>query len=59
MEVGEVDGESIQYPQFQRKIEELGDIYKMNSQQNQLDDNTWVQVREQTWQNMVRNIGNE
>ncbi len=56
MEVGEVDGESIQYPQFQRKIEELGDIYKMNSQQNQLDDNTWVQVREQTWQNMVRNI---
>ena len=56
MEVGEIDGESIQYPDFQKKLEELGEIYKMNSQQTQLDENTWVQVREQTWQNMVRDI---
>ena len=56
MEVGEIDGESIQYPDFQKKLEELGEIYKMNSQQTQLDENTWVQVREQTWQNMVREI---
>lgn len=56
MEVGEIDGESIQYPEFQKKLEELGEIYKQNTQQNQLDENSWVQVREQTWQNMVRNI---
>ncbi len=56
MEIGEINGESIQYPDFQKKVEELGAIYKNNSQQNQLDDNTWVQVREQTWQTTVRDI---
>jgi peptidyl-prolyl cis-trans isomerase D len=56
LEVGEVDGESIQYPEFQQKVEELGEIYRMNNQQNQLDEDTWVQVREQAWQNTVRNI---
>jgi peptidyl-prolyl cis-trans isomerase D len=56
MEVGEIDGESVQYPEFQKQLEELGEIYKQNSQQNQLDENSWVQVREQTWQGFVRKI---
>lgn len=56
MEVGEIDGESVQYPEFQRKIEELGEIYKQNTQQNQLDENSWVQVREQAWQGFIRKI---
>ena len=57
LEVGEVDGESIQYPEFQREVEELGEIYRMNNpEQSQLDEDTWVQVREQTWQNAVREI---
>ena len=56
MEIGEIDGESIQYPDFQKQLEELGEIYKQNSQQNQLDENSWVQVREQTWQSFVRKI---
>lgn len=54
LEIGEIDGESIQYPQYQKQVEELGEIYKMNTNQNQLDENTWVQVREQTWQEIVR-----
>lgn len=56
LEIGEINGESIQYPQFQQEVEKLGEIYRMNTQQNQLDENTWVQVREQTWQTMIRNI---
>lgn len=56
MEIGEIDGESIQYPDFQKQVEELGEIYKQNSQQTQLDENTWVQVREQTWQTNIRDI---
>jgi len=56
LEVGEIDGESIQYPQFQQEVEELGEIYKMNTDQSQLDENTWVQVREQTWNNQIREI---
>ncbi len=54
MKIGEIDGETIEYPEFQREVERLGDIYRMNTQQNQLDEQTWVQVREQTWQQMVR-----
>ncbi len=56
LEIGEIDGESIQYPDFQREVEELGEIYRMNNDQSQLDEDTWVQVREQTWQNTVRQL---
>jgi len=56
MEVGEIDGESVQYPEFQKKLEELGEIYKQNTQQTQLDENGWVQVREQAWQGFIRRI---
>ena len=54
MEVAEINGESVQYPDFQRKIEETAEIYKMNSGRTQLDDNAWIQVREQVWQDFVR-----
>ncbi len=56
LEVGEIEGESIQYPQFQQEVEELAEIYRMNSDQAQLDEETMVQVREQTWENTVRQI---
>ncbi|TNF43274.1 MAG: peptidylprolyl isomerase [Bacteroidetes bacterium] len=56
LEIGEINGESVQYPVFQKQVEELGEIYKQNTQQSQLDENSWVQVREQTWQNTVQKI---
>lgn len=56
MEVGEINGQSIQYPEFQKQAEELAEIYKQNTQQAQLDENSWSQVREQTWQTMVQEI---
>ena len=56
LQIGVIDGESIQYPDFQKQVEELGEIYKQNTQQSQLDENSWVQVREQTWQNTVQKI---
>jgi peptidyl-prolyl cis-trans isomerase D len=56
LEIGKINGESIQYPEFQKQVEELGEIYKQNTQQSQLDENSWVQVREQTWQNTVQKI---
>jgi len=54
MEIAEIDGESVQYPDFQRKVEELSEIYKMNSQQTQIDENTWEQIREQVWQGYLQ-----
>jgi len=56
LKIGEINGESIQYPDFHQKVEELGDIYKLNTQQNQINEETWVQLREQTWQNMINEI---
>jgi peptidyl-prolyl cis-trans isomerase D len=49
MKIAEIDGESIQYPDFQKRVEELSEIYKMNSQKNQIDEAAWEQIREQIW----------
>ena len=54
MKIAEIDGEAIQYPDFQRKVEELSEIYKMNTQQTQIDETTWEQIREQVWQGFLQ-----
>lgn len=56
LEVGEINGESVQYPDFQKRIEEMAEIYKMNTGNAQLDEATWEQIREQAWQTLVRDI---
>ncbi len=56
MELAEVDGKVITYPEFQSKVSELEEIYKMNSGKTSLDAQTSEQIREQTWQNLVRNL---
>ena len=56
MEVGVIDGESIQYPDFQTKVEDLGEIYKQNYGTGQLDEATWAQVRDQAWQQKISEI---
>ncbi len=54
LEVGIIKGESVQYPEYQNKIEQLAEIYRSNTGVSQLDDETWFQVREQTWEGMIR-----
>ena len=54
MKIAEIDGESIQYPDFQKKTEELSEIYKMNTQQTQIDEKTLEQIREQVWQSYLK-----
>ena len=54
MKIAEIDGESIQYPDFQKKVDELSEVYKMNTQQTQIDENTWEQIREQVWQGYLQ-----
>lgn len=56
IELAEIDGKSITYPEFQAKVEELSEIYKMNSGKTSLDQQTTDQIREQTWQSTVRNL---
>jgi len=54
MKIAEIDGESVQYPDFQKKVEELSEIYKMNTQKTQIDENAWQQIREQVWQEYLQ-----
>ena len=54
MELAEIDGKTMTYPEFQAKVEELSEIYKMNSGKTTLDQQTTEQIREQTWQTSVR-----
>lgn len=54
LEIAEIDGVTITYPEFQKKVEELSDVYKMQTQQTQLDENAWNQVREQVWQDYLQ-----
>ena len=56
MELAEIDGKTVTYPEFQAKVDELSEIYKMNSGKTSLDLKTTEQIREQTWQSIVRNL---
>ncbi len=56
MELAEIDGKSVTLPEFQAKVDELSEIYKMNSGKTSLDLKTTEQIKEQTWQSMVRNL---
>ncbi|MEI7420942.1 MAG: SurA N-terminal domain-containing protein [Prolixibacteraceae bacterium] len=54
-EIAKIDGKSIDYKEFQKKVDDLTDIYKLNSGSTSLDQKTTEQIREQTWMSLVRN----
>ncbi len=56
MELAEIDGKTVTYPEFQAKVDELSEIYKMNANKTSLDLKITEQIREQTWQSIVRNL---
>lgn len=55
-EVAKIAGKSVDFKEFQKKIDDLTDIYKMNSGSTSIDQKTTEQIREQTWMSMVRNL---
>jgi len=54
--IAEIAGKSVDFKEFQQKIDELSDIYKLNSGTTSLDQKTTEQIREQTWMGLVRKI---
>lgn len=54
-EIAKIAGESVDFKEFQNKVDELTDIYKMNSGSTSVDQKTTEQIREQTWMGIVRN----
>jgi peptidyl-prolyl cis-trans isomerase D len=54
MQIGKIDGESIDYTEFQAKYDEIAKIYKSNNQTNNLDENAHQQILNQAWENIVQ-----
>ena len=52
-EIGEIGGESVSYQEYEGKIQSLLEIYKLSGNSN-MDEATTESIREQTWQQMVR-----
>ena len=51
-EIGEIGGESVSYQDYEARLQNLFEIYKLSGRE--LDEATTEQVREQMWQQMVR-----
>ena len=56
MELAEIAGNTISYQEFQKKVDDLTEIVKMNTGKTSLDQNTLEQVKEQTWLGLIRNL---
>src|SRR6185436_777975 len=55
--LGVVAGETISYPEFQRKVDEMTENYKSNNNVETVDQNTTEQLREQAWNDFInRNV---
>src|SRR5665647_2880256 len=55
-EIAEIAGKSVEYKEFQKKVDDLTDIYKMNQGSTSVDQKMTEQIREQTWMGLVRNL---
>jgi len=56
MQIAEINGTSVSYPDYQGYVTELEDYYKLNSRTSALDENTSHQIREQAWTQMVQDV---
>ncbi len=53
-EFAEIDGYSVQYDEYTARVEKLAEYYRLRVGQSSLDEQTMESIREQTWQDMVR-----
>lgn len=50
----EIDGRSLQYDDYASRVDKLAEFYQLRVGKSSLDEQTMESIREQTWQNMVR-----
>lgn len=54
-ELGEIAGEYVSYQDFEQRVQSLVEIYKLSGNTN-IDEATTESIREQVWQQMVREV---
>jgi peptidyl-prolyl cis-trans isomerase D len=52
-EIGKIGDESVSYQDFEEKVQNLLEIYKLSGNSN-VDESTTESIREQTWQQLIR-----
>lgn len=52
-EIGEIAGEYVSYQDFEQKVQNLMEIYKLSGN-NKIDEATSESIRDQVWQQMIR-----
>lgn len=52
--LAEINGTSVQYNEYANRVEKLAEYYRLRVGQSSLDEQTMESIREQTWQDMVR-----
>lgn len=52
-EIGKIGDETVSYQDFELKVQNLLEIYKLSGNSN-IDESTTESIREQTWQQMIR-----
>ena len=52
--VGSIDGEEVSLQSFEQRVEEAVENYKTNTNQDKVDDNTYGMLRDQVWNELVR-----
>ena len=55
-EIAEIAGKSISYQNFQQNVEQLSEIYKLNTGETSVDPVVYENIMEQAWQLMLRDI---
>ncbi len=55
-DIGDVKGKKIEYQDYMLEIQRIEEVYKFNSQQQTLDEQTIQSIREQTWASKVEEL---
>jgi peptidyl-prolyl cis-trans isomerase D len=53
LEIAEISGKTISVKDYEAMVNQLSDVYKFNTGQNNLTDETVESIREQSWQSLV------
>ena len=51
--IGEIEGQKIHYTEYENAVEQLTEVYKIESGRNDFDEDMHAQIRNQVWQMMV------
>lgn len=55
-EIAEIAGESVSYQSFQNQVDNISEMYMLNTGESSLDSETYENIMEQAWQSLMREI---